>query len=125
MFKQKERAAGAARYIVDNPSVADAMMKLFRDERHPLSTKRAPKVLSWLKDPELARRWQKVLVPHMQTALLKQLVRKPTVWTDLPLVKKELKVRGQDAPTHGKDVPEKVRWGFSEPDRARLDVSYI
>jgi hypothetical protein len=31
MLNQKERAAGAAGYIVDNPSVANAMMKLFQE----------------------------------------------------------------------------------------------
>lgn len=116
MLNQKERAAGAAGYIVNNPSVANAMMKLFQDERHPLSVQRAQQILRWVKDPQLARKWQKVLVPHMQTPLLKRLLRQPTVWTDLPLVEKELKARGQTAPKYQKGVPSKVRWDFLELD---------
>jgi hypothetical protein len=91
-------------------------MKLFQGERHPLSMERARSVLRWVKDPQLARRWQKVLVPHMQTALLERLLRQPTVWTDLPLVEKELKARGQGAPKYEKGVPSKVRWDYSERD---------
>ena len=118
MLNQKERAAGAAGYIVENPSVANAMMKLFQGERHPLSMERARSVLRWVEDPQLARRWQKVLVPHMQTALLKRLLRQPTVWTDLPLVEKELKARGHSAPKYEEGVPSKVRWNYSEQDRS-------
>jgi hypothetical protein len=118
MLNQKERAAGAAGYIVENPSVGNAMIKLFQNERHPLSLDRARSVQRWVEDPQLARRWQKVLVPHMQTALLKRLLRQPTVWTDLPLVEKELKARGHSAPKYEEGVPSKVRWNYSEQDRS-------
>jgi len=125
MLNQKERAVGAAGYIVENPSVANAMMKLFQDDRHLLSMDRAHNVLRLVKDPQLARRWQKVLVPHMQTPLLKRLLRKPTVWTDLPLIEKELKARGQTTTKYEKTVPSKVRWDFSEPDRSCSGISQL
>jgi len=93
MVKQEQRAAGAAVYFEGNPTTTVVLNKLFQDERHPLTVKRAQNVIRWLKDPELVRNWQKTLVPHMQTSLLKGLKAKPTPWTDLPLVEKELAQR--------------------------------
>jgi hypothetical protein len=56
---------------------------------------RAKKILAWLKNPRVVLRWQKFLVPHMQTVLLKRLQQHPTEWTDLPRVEKELAARGK------------------------------
>ena len=75
MLNQKERVIATAEYFVKNPSVSEALTKLFRDDRHPLSVKRARKVLRWVRDPQFAHRCQGILVPHMQTALLKRLQR--------------------------------------------------
>jgi hypothetical protein len=93
MIKKKEQAMATAEYFINNPSVSEAIMKLFRDDRHPLSVQRSRNILRWLKDPQFARRWQRVLVPHMQTALLKRLRQQPTAWADRPLVEKELAAR--------------------------------
>jgi hypothetical protein len=76
------------------------MKKLFQDERHRLSPERANNVLVWTKDQELVHKWQELLVPHMQTTLLKRLQQRPTPWTDLPLVEKELANRNS-----GKKIP--------------------
>jgi Putative metallopeptidase len=100
MVNQKERALGAASYFSQNSSTYYAMKKFFQDERHPLSPERAKNILVWLKDKELARKWQEILVPHMQTALLKRLQQRPTPWTDLPLLEKELANRNS-----GKKIP--------------------
>jgi hypothetical protein len=75
-------------------SASETLLKLFGDDRHPLSVQRAQNILGWVKDPQLAWKWQKILVPHMQTTLLKRLRQHPTPWTDLPLVEKELIDRG-------------------------------
>lgn len=93
MFNQKGRAIAIADYFIENPSVSDTFLKLFMDDRHPLSAERARNILSWAKDPQFARQWQEVLVPHMQTALLKKLQQRPAPWTDLSLVEKELAQR--------------------------------
>jgi hypothetical protein len=90
MLNQKNRAIAIAEYFVKNPSASETLQRLFGDERHPLSVQRAKNVLSWARDPQRARRWQKFLVPHMQTSLLKRLKQKPTPWTDPSLVEKEL-----------------------------------
>ena len=93
MVNQEQRVTAISENFVKNPWVPKALMKKLRDNRHPLSAKQAQKILGWLRNPELVRKWQKVLVPHMQTTLLKRLYQHPTKWTDLPLVKKELALR--------------------------------
>jgi hypothetical protein len=93
MLNLKSRVLGAADFAVKNPSTFNTMSKLFQDERHPLSAQRAKNVLRWSKDIDFLKKWQPLLVPHMQTALLKRLKQKPTAWTDLSLVEKELAAR--------------------------------
>lgn len=90
MLGQKTRVRAKAEFFASNPSVAEAIGKSFRDDRHPLSVQRARNILRWLEDPKLVHNWQTVFVPHMQTRLLERLRKKPTSWTNLALVKKEL-----------------------------------
>jgi hypothetical protein len=97
MLNQKARARGAAAYMIKNPAASHALKKLFPDENHPLSSRRAKHVLIWVRDPKLPLKWQHVLVPHMQTQLLKKLKAQPTPWTDLSLVEEELAERGKKA----------------------------
>jgi hypothetical protein len=99
MLKQSERASSLAEYIVSNPSASESLSRVLNDNRHPPSPQRAKNILRWLEDPhELARKWQKILVPHMQTKLLKRLLLKPTKWTNLDLVEKELRTRQKATP---------------------------
>jgi hypothetical protein len=97
MLNQKSRLLGAADFAVKNPSTFNTMSKLFQDDRHPFSARRGRNVLNWAKDSTLPKKWQSFLVPHMQTALLKRLKQKPTAWTDLTLVEKELASREKKA----------------------------
>jgi hypothetical protein len=80
-------------YLVENSTITAAMIKFFGYDRHLLTVGRAKSVLRRLADPELVFRWQKVLVPHMQTSLLQRLQQRPTAWTDISLVEKELATR--------------------------------
>jgi len=98
MLKQNERASGIAEYFVRNPSESEELAKLLTDDRHPPSPQRCQNILRWLDDPQLVQKWQKFLVPHMQTLLLKRLVLKPTSWTDLELVERELRARQKTTP---------------------------
>jgi hypothetical protein len=93
MLGQQERVRAKAEYFAKNPSLAEAMVKAFRDDRHSLSAQRARNILRWADDPTLVREWQTIFVPHMQTALLERLRQKPAAWTDLALVEKELAAR--------------------------------
>jgi hypothetical protein len=95
MVNQRERASRASRFAMQNPLSLRLVRDGTHDERHPLSPERARNVLKWIEDNETVRRWQKTLVPHMQTALLKRLKQKPTLWTDLSLVEKELANRNK------------------------------
>jgi hypothetical protein len=56
----------------------------------PFSKKQARLYLGWIRDPDFVRKWQKRIVPHMQTRFLKRLSSQPTSWTDVTAVKKEL-----------------------------------
>lgn len=60
---------------------------------HRLTAQRANTVLRLLDNPEFARRWQAVLVPHMQTAILELLRQRPQQWTDTALIDGELESR--------------------------------
>jgi hypothetical protein len=93
MMGQKERARSKAEFFAANPSKNEALSKLFRDDRHPVSPQRARNILRWVNDPQLVRKWQPVLVPHMQTNVLESLQRRPNGWTDPALVEKELAAR--------------------------------
>jgi hypothetical protein len=74
--------------------VAEALGKQFRDERHPVSAQRARNILRWLDDSNLVRKWQPLLVPHMQTAVLRRLLASPPAWADRELIEKTLAARG-------------------------------
>lgn len=104
MLNKKERIGAMAKYFVANPSASKSIAKLFPKGRHPLSVQRAQDIVRWLKNPYLVRKWQKMLVPHMQTALLEKLQKKPTAWTDLDLVNKELAARRGIFPKNAKGL---------------------
>ena len=93
MLQQEGNLRELGLYFVENPSVANAFKNELIDRWHPLSVKRAQKILGWLDDPGIVRSWQEKLVSHMQTELLLRLQKKPTEWTDTALVEKELAKR--------------------------------
>ncbi len=95
MFNQGERARSQAEFFSRLSPEEEFELKRGKDERHPLSVQRARNITRWLDDPELVKRWQKILVPHMQTNVLKALRQNPKSWTDQDLVKKELKLRSR------------------------------
>jgi hypothetical protein len=95
MLGQKERASRVCRFVIENPASLQPLKEGFGDERHPPSAERAGRILKWTGDMETVRKWQKTLVPHMQTALLKRLKQKPTSWADIPLVEEELARRAK------------------------------
>jgi len=77
MLGQSARVRAKAEFFSKNASVAEAISKLFRDDRHPVSAQRARNILRWADDPNLVRKWQPVFVPHMQTAVLRRLLASP------------------------------------------------
>jgi hypothetical protein len=105
MLNQTKTLSANAENFAQNPSISMALIQVLKDDRHPLTSQRARKILDWLKDPQLVRKWQNFLVPHMQTILLEKLQQHPTTWTDLPLVEKELAQRSQKHAHHGLQSP--------------------
>jgi hypothetical protein len=95
MLGQKKRLSGAVENFADNPSISKNLQLALEDDRHPLTVQRTEKMVGWLNNPRVVLKWQKFLMPHMQTALLEKLHSNPTEWTDRPGVDKELTVRGK------------------------------
>jgi len=93
ILKQQDRLRSVATYLVENSTITAAMIKFFGNDRHLLTVLRAKSVLRRLDGPDLVLGWQNVLVPHMQTSLLLRLRQRPTAWTDISLVEKELTIR--------------------------------
>ena len=94
MFGQAERARIQAEYFSRQSPDEELARKRNRDDRHPLSVQRARNITRWLDDPGLVKRWQKVLVPHMQSSALRALESRPKPWVDSVLIKEELARRG-------------------------------
>ena len=97
MVGQGDRIRAKIEFFDARPSLLEAIAKAFRDDRHPTSRQRARNIERWLGDPELVGRWQQILVPHMQTAMLEQLQQAPAPWVDLPLVAQQLALRRSQA----------------------------
>ncbi len=93
MLAQTKRLSANAENFARNPSISKTLKQTLQDDRHLLTGQRAKKILAWLKDRRVVLKWQKFLVPHMQTVLLKRLQQHPTEWADLPRVEKELELR--------------------------------
>jgi len=93
MLGQSARVRAKAEFFSKNASVAEAISKLFRDDRHPVSAQRARNILRLADDPNLVRKWQPVFVPHMQTAILRRLLASPPPWAHRELVERELATR--------------------------------
>ena len=93
MFNQSDRARSVAEYFSTLSPDQELEFKRNKDDRHPLSVQRARNITRWLEEPELIERWQKIFVPHMQTAVLELLKKNPKPWTDKALVAKELASR--------------------------------
>lgn len=90
----KESAAAAADFWANAVSKDEALAKLFIDDRHTISPQRARNISRWLEDPdELLRRWQKLLIPNMQTNALKELDKEAYPWINRELIRSELKRR--------------------------------
>lgn len=97
MLNQKERVGAIVDYFAANPSVSEAIAKTQRDDRHPLSVQRARNIRHWLNDAELVRRWQPMLVPHLNTPILEKILEHPPAWADVAATRQELAARAAAA----------------------------
>ncbi len=91
LFKLQQGALEAAQWWASHTSEQQAVAQLWVDDRHALSPQRARNIIRWLNQEEdLLRRWQKILVPNMQTRALVALDREGFRWIDHQLIRGEL-----------------------------------
>jgi predicted Zn-dependent protease len=93
MFNQPEAAKAQADFFSATPPKAEYNQKVKKDIQHSLSIQRARNIRRWLNDPEIVKKWQSFFIPKMQTPFLRKLQVQPQTWSNLELIKKELKTR--------------------------------
>jgi hypothetical protein len=94
MGRQQQGALQAAQWWSGEVKTADAVAKIWVDDRHTLSPQRARNIGHWLNNErELIPRWQKLLIPNMQTEILQALMRNPEGYNQ-EAVRAELRRRG-------------------------------
>ena len=82
--------------MINQPALSSSLEDVFHDPFHPLTAERAERVLHWATDPDLVRKWQPRLVPHMQTKMLQQLKEHPQPWSDRQVIEAELAERARN-----------------------------
>jgi hypothetical protein len=97
MGRQQTAALQAAQWWASRTSTQEALSKIYVDDRHTISPQRARNIIRWLNSgDDLVRRWQRVLVPNMQTAQLQNELKDSQI--DRELVMGELRKRGVATP---------------------------
>ena len=97
MFQQQKVARSQAEYFAALPAEPEYQRKLNHSDRHALSIQRGRNIIKWLDDPRLLSKWQKLLVPNMQTMFIQRLLKSPQPWSDKAQLESELKQRGGDS----------------------------
>jgi hypothetical protein len=94
MAEAKESATAAAQFWANLTSEEEALSKLYIDDRHTISPQRARNIVNWIsQQDELLRRWQKMLIPNMQSDALRELDKETDPWISHELIRSELKRR--------------------------------
>lgn len=94
MLKAPGPALAAAKYFSNQTSENEALSKIWVDDRHTVSPQRARNIAHWLNEPnELLARWQKILIPNMQTAALRAMDGSREPWVDHKLIQTQLATR--------------------------------
>ena len=95
MAHQQSGAIAAAQWWASRGTREEALSKLYVDDRHTVSPQRARNILHWLSaQDDLVRRWQKVIIPNMQTPVLQHLLNDSSAGFDQQTVESELRARG-------------------------------
>jgi hypothetical protein len=84
-------APHAAQWWTSQTSEQEAFSKTWVDDRHSIYPQRARNIIHWLNhDNDLARRWLRVLIPKMQTQVLRNMLSDSDPRIDKELVRSEL-----------------------------------
>jgi Putative metallopeptidase len=94
MGKQKKIALDSAQWWQsEGATTQDAVAKIWMDDRHSLSPQRARNIVHWVNNADdITQRWERVFIPHMQTASLQGMLNDPAM-SDKNSVKSELSRR--------------------------------
>lgn len=93
MFNQKTAAQTQADFFASVPAEQEITMTLNQDSRHPLSKQRARNIRRWLGSDETVHKWQRLLIPFMQTSFLKLLSTQSANWLNKDEIAGELSKR--------------------------------
>ncbi len=93
MTNQRKRLTDVMEYFLSNPASTELLIKAVKGDRHQLSIQRARNIQEWAKDTKRFARWVNLLIPHMQTPVLKKLLDTKTSLIDTNMIEKELAVR--------------------------------
>ena len=108
-FRLDANVRAYSQTMINQPDLSSSLEDVFHDPFHPLTIDRAQRVLTWATDPDLVRKWQPRLIPHMQTKMLQQLHDHPQPWSDRELIETELRTRRHDQPSSPKTIQPKGR----------------
>jgi len=108
-FRLDANVRAYSQTMINQPELSSILDDVFHDPFHPLTVKRAEQVLTWATDPDLVRKWQSRLIPHMQTNMLQQLHDHPQPWSDRELIKEELRTRIDNQPADPGTIKPKGR----------------
>lgn len=90
MFNQTQRLDTVASYFEEKKAWGATSNTSPANNHHSSSNERARNIRLWLGDDDLARRWQRVTIPHMRTRVLQDLLRHPRSWSDSKRTSMEL-----------------------------------
>lgn len=93
MTNQRKHLTDVMEYFLSNQASTELMIKAVKGDRHQLSIQRARNIQEWAKDTERFARWMNLLIPHMQTPVLKKLLDTKTSLIDANKIEQELAVR--------------------------------
>jgi len=108
-FRLDANVRAYSQTMINQPDLSSLLEDVFHDPFHPLTVERAERVLQWATDPDLVRKWQSRLIPHMQTKMLQQLHDHPQPWSDHKLIEEELRTRTDNQPAKPGTVKPKGR----------------
>jgi len=86
-------ATTQAEFFAKIPTKLEIIKNFDRQVSHPLSAQRASNILKVIESDDTIRKWQALLIPHMQTAYLRYLTKQPDNWIDHDLLNKEISNR--------------------------------
>jgi hypothetical protein len=95
LLGQRDQLSGLMKQLGAGTNTGDLLAGKFKGRLHSLSQEQAASIVRWVKDDQRLKGWQKIFVPHMQTAMLERIEKSPPSWADAGRVKKELARRKQ------------------------------